>query len=205
MPTATELRELDDDELDTRLVEYRRELLNLRFQLATGQLDNYSRVAETKRNVARVLMVLRDREIALAEGRDAGPVFLEYPNRPRRIGHRRDRRRRRRGRRAGRRCRRRRGRGGPVTTPQPEPAARNGRKVREGLVVSDKMESTVLVAVVERVRHARYGKTVQRTTRLYAHDEANDAKLGDRVRVMETRPLSKLKRWRVTDVLERAR
>jgi small subunit ribosomal protein S17 len=92
-----------------------------------------------------------------------------------------------------------------VTTPQPEPAARHGRKVREGLVVSDKMESTVVVAVVERVRHARYGKTVQRTTRLYAHDEANDAKLGDRVRVMETRPLSKLKRWRVTDVLERAR
>jgi small subunit ribosomal protein S17 len=67
------------------------------------------------------------------------------------------------------------------------------------------MQSTVVVAVVERVRHARYGKTVQRTTRLYAHDEANDAKLGDRVRVMETRPLSKLKRWRVTDVLERAR
>jgi small subunit ribosomal protein S17 len=83
--------------------------------------------------------------------------------------------------------------------------ARNGRKVREGLVVSDKMQSTVVVAVVERVRHRRYGKTVQRTTRLYAHDEANDAKLGDRVRVMETRPLSKLKRWRVTDVLERAR
>jgi small subunit ribosomal protein S17 len=90
-------------------------------------------------------------------------------------------------------------------TEQPTPAERNGRKVREGLVVSDKMQSTVVVAVVERVRHARYGKTVQRTTRLYAHDEANDAKLGDRVRVMETRPLSKLKRWRVTDVLERAR
>jgi small subunit ribosomal protein S17 len=82
---------------------------------------------------------------------------------------------------------------------------RSGRKVREGLVVSDKMQSTVVVAVVERVSHARYGKTVQRTTRLYAHDEANDAKVGDRVRVMETRPLSKLKRWRVTEVLERAR
>jgi large subunit ribosomal protein L29 len=82
MATATELRELDDDELDTRLVEYRRELLNLHFQLATGQLDNYSRVNETRRNVARVLMVLRDREIALAEGRDAGPVFLDHPVRP---------------------------------------------------------------------------------------------------------------------------
>ena len=81
----------------------------------------------------------------------------------------------------------------------------NPRKVREGVVVSDKMNSTLVVAVNERVSHARYGKTVQRTTRLYAHDEANDARLGDRVRVMETRPLSKLKRWRVTDVLERAR
>ncbi|HVC70185.1 MAG TPA: 30S ribosomal protein S17 [Acidimicrobiales bacterium] len=90
-------------------------------------------------------------------------------------------------------------------TEEATPTVRNGRKVREGLVVSDKMQSTVVVAVVERVRHRRYGKTVQRTTRLYAHDEANDAKLGDRVRVMETRPLSKLKRWRVTDVLERAR
>ena len=90
-------------------------------------------------------------------------------------------------------------------TEEATPTVRNGRKVREGLVVSDKMQSTVVVAVVERVRHRRYGKTVQRTTRLYAHDEANDAKLGDRVRVMETRPLSKLKRWRVTDILERAR
>jgi len=82
MPTATELRELDDEELDTRLVEYRREMLNLRFQLATGQLDNYSRLNAAKRNVARVLTVLRDREIALAEGRDAGPVFVEQPVRP---------------------------------------------------------------------------------------------------------------------------
>jgi large subunit ribosomal protein L29 len=82
MPTATELRELEDDELDTRLVEYRREMLNLRFQMATGQLDNYSRLNAAKRNVARVLTVLRDREIALAEGRDAGPVFVEQPVRP---------------------------------------------------------------------------------------------------------------------------
>jgi large subunit ribosomal protein L29 len=82
MPTATELRELEDDELETRLAEYRRETLNLRFQLATGQLDNYSRLNETRRNVARVLSILRDREIALAEGRDAGPVILEAPVRP---------------------------------------------------------------------------------------------------------------------------
>jgi large subunit ribosomal protein L29 len=82
MPTATELRELEDDELDTRLAEYRREMLNLRFQMATGQLDNYSRLNAAKRNVARVLTVLRDREIALAEGREAGPVFVEQPVRP---------------------------------------------------------------------------------------------------------------------------
>ena len=85
------------------------------------------------------------------------------------------------------------------------PEARSSRKTREGLVVSDKMQATVVVAVVERVRHARYGKTVQRTRKLYAHDDGHDAKIGDRVRVMETRPLSKLKRWRVTHVLERAR
>ena len=86
-----------------------------------------------------------------------------------------------------------------------EQSARTSRKVREGLVVSDKMQATVVVAVVERVRHARYGKTVQRTRKLYAHDGGLEAKLGDRVRVMETRPVSKLKRWRVTEVLERAR
>ncbi len=88
---------------------------------------------------------------------------------------------------------------------QPPAPARAARKVREGTVVSDKMQSTVIVAVTERVRHGRYGKTVQRTTKLYDHDEAHDAKVGDRVRVMETRPLSKTKRWRVTEVLERAR
>jgi small subunit ribosomal protein S17 len=81
----------------------------------------------------------------------------------------------------------------------------NPRKVREGIVVSDKMDSTLVVAVNERVSHARYGKTVQRTKKLYVHDEKNEAKLGDRVRVQETRPLSKLKRWRLTEVVERAR
>ena len=81
----------------------------------------------------------------------------------------------------------------------------NRRKVREGLVVSNAMDKTAVVSVVERVRHPRYIKTVQRTKRLYAHDEANDVRVGDRVRVQETRPLSKRKRWRVVEVLERAR
>ena len=81
----------------------------------------------------------------------------------------------------------------------------NRRKVREGVVVSAKMDKTVVVAVIDRVRHRRYGKTLQRTNKLYAHDEANDAREGDRVRVTETRPLSRQKRWRVVEVLERAR
>jgi small subunit ribosomal protein S17 len=81
----------------------------------------------------------------------------------------------------------------------------NRRKVREGLVVSIKMDKTAVVGVVERVRHPRYAKTVQRTKRLYAHDTENDLRVGDRVRVAETRPLSKLKRWRVVEVLERAK
>ncbi len=79
------------------------------------------------------------------------------------------------------------------------------RKVREGLVVSTKMDKTVVVAVVDRVRHRRYQKTMQRTKRLYAHDEANDVREGDRVRIAETRRLSKNKRWRIVEVLERAR
>ena len=81
----------------------------------------------------------------------------------------------------------------------------NRRKIREGLVVSSAMEKTAVVAVVERVRHARYSKTVQRTKRIYVHDEENAMVVGDRVRVAETRPMSKLKHWRLVEVLERAR
>ncbi len=81
----------------------------------------------------------------------------------------------------------------------------NRRKVREGLVVSQKMDKTAVVAVIERVRHPRYAKTVQRTTRIYVHDEDNATAVGDRVRVAETRPLSKLKHWRLVEILERAR
>lgn len=80
-----------------------------------------------------------------------------------------------------------------------------GRKVREGHVVSVAMEKTAIVSVVERVRHPRYAKTVQRTKRFHAHDEFGDLKIGDRVRIVETRPLSKLKRWRIAEVLERAK
>lgn len=82
---------------------------------------------------------------------------------------------------------------------------RSARKVREGLVVSNKMDKTLVVAVVERVRHPKYGKFMMRTKKLYVHDETNDANIGDKVRVMETRPLSKSKRWRLVEVMERAK
>ena len=84
-------------------------------------------------------------------------------------------------------------------------AERNVRKVRDGVVISSKMDRTLVVAVVERVRHPKYNKFVMRTKKLYAHDEANDAREGDKVRVMETRPLSKTKRWRLVEVVERAK
>jgi small subunit ribosomal protein S17 len=79
------------------------------------------------------------------------------------------------------------------------------RKLREGLVVSDKMDKTVVVAVEDRIQHPLYGKTLRRTNKLQAHDEANACGVGDRVLLMETRPLSATKRWRIVEVLERAK
>ena len=83
--------------------------------------------------------------------------------------------------------------------------ARSARKVREGLVVSDKMEKTVVVSVEDRVKHALYGKVMRRNSKLKAHDEQNQCGVGDRVLIMETRPLSATKRWRVIEVLEKAK
>ena len=82
---------------------------------------------------------------------------------------------------------------------------RNFRKSREGFVVSDKMDKTVVVAVEDRVKHGLYGKVIRRTNKLKAHDESNQVGVGDRVLIMETRPLSASKRWRVVEVLEKAR
>jgi small subunit ribosomal protein S17 len=92
-----------------------------------------------------------------------------------------------------------------TTTSSSDGSARNARKVREGLVTSNAMDKTAIVTVTERVRHKKYSKTLQRNTKLYVHDETNDLNVGDKVRVAETRPLSKLKRWRIVEVLERAR
>jgi small subunit ribosomal protein S17 len=84
-------------------------------------------------------------------------------------------------------------------------AGRGYRKVREGLVVSDKMDKTIVVEVEDRVKHGLYGKVLRRTSKLKAHDEANTAGIGDRVQIMETRPLSATKRWRLVSVVEKAK
>jgi small subunit ribosomal protein S17 len=92
-----------------------------------------------------------------------------------------------------------------VSTTETATEERGRRKVREGYVVSDKMNKTVVVEVEDRVRHPKYGKTLRRTSKLKAHDEAETAGVGDRVLIMETRPLSATKRWRLVSVLEKAK
>jgi small subunit ribosomal protein S17 len=89
-------------------------------------------------------------------------------------------------------------------TVENEGQERAPRKVRTGLVVSDKMDKTVVVLVEDRVKHALYGKVMRRTSKLKAHDEANECGVGDRVRIMETRPLSATKRWRLVEIVEKA-
>ena len=86
-----------------------------------------------------------------------------------------------------------------------EGKARNLRKTRVGVVVSDKMQKTIVVAVKDNVRHPLYNKIIKRTYKLKAHDENNDCRIGDNVKVMETRPLSKDKRWRLVEIVERAK
>jgi small subunit ribosomal protein S17 len=99
----------------------------------------------------------------------------------------------------------------PETSPETGPGTsaalndRAGRKVREGLVVSDKMDKTVVVTVEDRVKHALYGKVMRRTSKLKVHDEQNQCGVGDRVLIMETRPMSATKRWRVVEILEKAK
>jgi small subunit ribosomal protein S17 len=94
----------------------------------------------------------------------------------------------------------------PQDSTETAEAGRNShRKVREGLVVSDKMQKTVVVEVEDRVKHPLYGKVMRRTSKLKAHDEQNACGIGDRVLLMETRPLSATKRWRVVEILEKAK
>ena len=92
-----------------------------------------------------------------------------------------------------------------ATTTADDTVRENPRKVREGMVVSVSMDKTIVVEAIDRVRHRRYAKTVQRNKKLHVHDEENTLNIGDRVRVQETRPMSKNKRWRLVEILERAK
>lgn len=88
---------------------------------------------------------------------------------------------------------------------QSAPTVRNQRKVRVGIVTSDKMDKTITVSVERRLQHPLYGKSIKRHTKFYAHDEKNECGIGDLVRIMETRPLSKQKRWRLVEIIEKAK
>lgn len=92
-----------------------------------------------------------------------------------------------------------------METPNTAEATRNARKERVGLVVSDKMDKSITVAIERQVKHPIYGKFIKKTTKLMAHDENNEAGAGDTVRIMETRPLSKRKRWRLVEIVEKAK
>ena len=151
-----ELKAKSAAELNEELVAAKKELFNLRFQNATNQLDNTSRIKEVRRNIARIQTVIAQKANAQQSGRR---IVVE----------------------------------------------RNLRKTRVGKVVSDKMDKTIVVAVEEHVKHPRYKKIVKETYKLKAHDENNECSIGDTVKVMETRPLSKDKRWRLVEIMEKAK
>ena len=142
-----ELKNKSANELNEELVAAKKELFNLRFQNATNQLDNTSRIKEVRKNIARIQTVITEK--ANAE--------------------------------------------------------RNLRKTRIGKVVSNKMDKTIVVAIEDHVKHPMIGKIVKKTVKLKAHDENNECGIGDTVKVMETRPLSKDKRWRLVEIIEKAR
>jgi small subunit ribosomal protein S17 len=188
MAKIQELRDLGDVELLERLGSDKEELFNLRFQLATGQLDNPMRIKDVRH------------EIAISSRSSANARWSGRPRRWRRDERATDNRRERTA------PPRRSGRPAPLPRGRPGPRGdRTRRKIRVGVVVSDKMDKTVLVRIDRRVRHPLYKKTVARSNKLAAHDETNDAHVGDTVRLMETRRASKTKRWRVVEIVERAK
>ena len=150
-------------ELQEELVAAKKELFNLRFQNATNQLDNTSRIKEVRKNIARISTVIANFNCHCSESKRSqlkGVKVVEE---------------------------------------------RNLRKVRVGKVVSNKMDKTIVVAIEDHVKHPLYKKIVKDTYKLKAHDEKNECNIGDTVRVMETRPLSKDKRWRLVEIVERAK
>ena len=159
MMKASEIRELTAEELSAKLGELKKDLFNLRLQLATNQLDNTNKINEVKHDIARINTVIREKQIAekacVREGNELSERAL--------------------------------------------------RKTRVGKVVSDKMDKTIVVAIEDRVAHPLYKKVIPHTYKLKAHDENNECGIGDKVKVMETRPLSKDKRWRLVEIIEKAK
>ena len=143
-------------ELNEELVAAKKELFNLRFQNATNQLENTSRIKEVRKNIARIQTVITEQECF--------QIVFEFI-----MG------------------------GG------------NLRKSRLCKVISDKMDKTIVVAIEDHVKHPLYKKIVKRTYKLKAHDENNECNIGDTVKVMETRPLSKDKRWRLVEIVEKVK
>ncbi len=166
----------DDERLVEELRKAKEELFNLRFQSATGQLESHGRLRAVRRDIARIYTIMRERELGITEATRGGRSMSETTENTRAPQ--------------------------PLTAPT---TGRNDRKTRLGLVVSDKMDKTVVVAVEDRVKHPLYGKVLRRTSKVKAHDEANSAGVGDRVLIMETRPMSATKRWRLVEILEKAK
>ena len=182
MPSkAAELRELPDDELLARVDAAKEELFNLRFQLATGQLDNPTRIREVRHDVARIATVLREREIEAELDAAAVARLAASEAEPRRSSERR----------------------ADVTTTTAR--ARAAARCAPAWSCPTRWTRPCSSASTARSTHPLYRKTVRRSSKLAAHDEQNDAHVGDTVRVMETRPLSKSKRWRVVEIVERAK
>lgn len=157
MMKANELRELQAGELVIKLGDLKKDLFNLRLQHATNQLENPIKIAEVKREIAKVKTIIREQELT-AKAQEVGKLN-----------------------------------------------ERAFRKTRTGTVVSDKMDKTIVVAIENRVQHKLYKKIIKKTYKLKAHDEENTAGIGDKVKVMETRPLSKDKRWRLLEIIEKAK
>ena len=153
---AKELREMTDVELNKQLKDLKAELFNLRFQHAINQLDNPVRIDAVKKDIARVMTIMAEKNVKNAyEGADN--------------------------------------------------MERNLRKTRVGVVVSDKMDKTIVVAVKDSVQHPLYKKILKRTKKFKVHDENNEAGIGDRVEIMETRKISKQVNWRLVKILEKAK
>ena len=151
---ANEIRKLSAAELDSKLADLKKDLFMLRMQHATNQLDNPLRIADVKKDIARIKTIIRENETKETAMSETTRAF---------------------------------------------------RKTRVGTVISDKMDKTIVVAIATNVQHPLYHKIIKRTYKLKAHDEKNEAGIGDTVKVMECRPLSKDKRWRLVEIVEKAK